>query len=469
MLKKKYTKGELLDLVRKYKLKGYSKKTVHELCVMLHKHVVGDAPMKSPTKKTKHYRYNLEKKTATELEDILIKLKIGSFPEVKNKYADEPYRYKHFLIEKIIAKQFPLVPVDTHVSQKTMNSIQLFRKRLLQKIYEKKPPTMIRYTYTDATTYKRYAKRKPLEYLRDPRDAFLADKVSATFKGYTNMVSRFRKLVGTDIDGIQTTEVWRQQQLEYQMALPYIDRILLLTYTYGGDAMIHTYLDGVFTIEKMYDMNYITHYVFPLYPTVLKLASLHFDDFVAFCMKYKRETVSQTSLMKTLSNLRIRRTMSVDHKSQVYNMYEETVRFFFSPENGMYAFTADFYTTLVRRYSSHLRGLILRSPKLTHQLIVYKGVKDMAYLDFSRGNMYVNKRFVSTTIDPAVSNKPSFTKANCCLQKIYLLPRTTCLYVYITYFLEHEIILPPGRYMYGLTRAYTSNYKKTTMNLIITN
>lgn len=476
---KPYMRKELLALAKEVGLKGYSSKTVAQLCTMLRKHVLSGTsePLPIAKKRTKHYRYLLEKKSVLELEAVIARLKMGPFDDEKKKYANEVYKYKYFLIGKILTKHFPLVPEGTKVSDDAMRRLTLFRKKLLQKIYQKVPPKRIKYDYGEHRITD-ISKRAPQVYLNERvHDPLIPRKVHiTTIQGYENMASRFRRLIGADLDGIRVTERWRLDQLEYQKSLPFIDRLVLLTYTYGGDAIIHAHMDKSLRVDKFYDDKYERSYVFPLYPTLLSWMFKDLPGFKEFSRTHMRADMKLRHAFTF--NAIVRRTrkdaQNLDFGSTAYATYTDVLNFFFRPHDNLFHFDTTFYETLVEMYTTDLQRIISRAPKLDKQLIVYKGVKNMAYLDFSINNTYINKRFISTSFDPTVSDKSAFTGTNCCMQKIYLLPQTTCLYIYLSYFNEREILLPPGRYVYALTEMYTPPHavtgtaRKKTVNLMVT-
>jgi hypothetical protein len=476
---KKYTRQQLYVLAKEVGLKGYSSKTVDQLCAMLRNHVLSGTsePLPIAKKRTKHYRYLLEKKSVLELEAVVARLKMGPFDDEKKKYATEVYKYKYFLIGKILTKHFPLVPEGTNVSDQAMRRLALFRKKLLQKIYQKVPPKRIKYDYGEHRIT-HIARRTPQTYLNDlVNDPLIPRQVHiTTLQGYENMASRFRRLIGADLDGIRVTERWRLAQLEYQKSLPFIDRLVLLTYTYGGDAIVHAHMDKSLRVDKFYDDKYERSYVFPLYPTLLSWMFKDVLRFMNFSNQHMRADMKLRHAFQFDKLVRATRkeAQNLDFGSTAYATYTDILNFFFRPHDNLFHFDTTFYTTLVEMYTTDLQRIISRAPKLDKQLIVYKGVKDIAYLDFSIKNTYTNKRFISTSIDPTISDKSAFTGSNCCMQKIYLLPQTTCLYVYLSYFNEREILLPPGRYVYALTELYTPPHavtgtvKKKTVNLMVT-
>lgn len=108
-------------------------------------------------------------------------------------------------------------------------------------------------------------------------------------------------------------------------------------------------------------------------------------------------------------------------------------------------FKPSFINTLLEKMSMRLSGLIRKAPMTKETMVVYRGVKDSFFTadDFETrpkvNEVFINKGFVSTTLDPQVAR--SFSEKPCCFKVITILPGTRCLPLYgLSQYTEHEIL-----------------------------
>jgi hypothetical protein len=193
-------------------------------------------------------------------------------------------------------------------------------------------------------------------------------------------------------------------------------------------------------------------------------------EFMSFCIKNKPSSMSgefvKAEIVMKCGYL-VKSQKHIKAGNEIFEYYEETIRFFFDRKEDDY-FKPIFYETLVSDLKKDITSIIFKSPRLPHNIYVYKGVKDMEFLTFNEREMYHNKRFISTTINMDVARR--FSGTGCCYQKIYLLRNTACMYVCISFFEEFEVLLPPDRLLYPTKKVYTpSNSTVKTTNLIVTN
>jgi len=109
-------------------------------------------------------------------------------------------------------------------------------------------------------------------------------------------------------------------------------------------------------------------------------------------------------------------------------------------------FKPSFINTLLERMSMRLSRLIRNAPVTKETMVVYRGVKDSFFTADNFKNrpkvneVFVNKGFVSTSLDPMVARL--FSEDSCCFKVITILPGTKCLPLYgLSQYTEHELLL----------------------------
>ncbi len=108
-------------------------------------------------------------------------------------------------------------------------------------------------------------------------------------------------------------------------------------------------------------------------------------------------------------------------------------------------FKVSFINTLLERMSIRLSRIIRKAPTTKETMVVYRGVKDSFFTadDFEKrpkiNEIFINKGFISTSLDPNVARR--FSEGACCFKVITILPGTRCLPLYgLSQFTEHEIL-----------------------------
>lgn len=490
--KNRYTRQHIEKVAKKCNIQNINKMTITELCDAIHKFVqsnttplvVGKRCSPNTTNALKpnyecnpktgrwikrkdvadyYFRYELEKLNETQLRNIAENLGI-EVEEGEDQLS---------IIHEILEKQYPVV----QDSQRAKNEyVKKFKKALL-KIFRyriSKPKLKYISIYIFDTAIKQggvvslLTQKKPIRFISYERH----------FKGLPEIMYS-REYVATDVDGLRRNQTWFALQKAYQMTLPFLKQLIILSYTHGGDQMIHTYLDNGFQISYSFKNDkYRVKNIYPLYPVFVYLltsvsehrrrewigrvksmvenasvlSSVHLKDLLQKCGAFD-EMYSSQNVPKRGDNL--------------FKNYKEVVDKFFRQQ----PMKSDFYDMLMKEYVHLIKQLIHDAPPLLNHLVVYKGVKSVSYMDFTEKNIYTNKRFISTTFDAAVALESLFTNPKCCVQKITLLKGTRCLYPMFSYYTEYEILLPPERKMYASSKLYVPKHgtKKETMNLVIAN
>lgn len=435
-----------------------------------------------------YYKSQLYYMTDSKLFDIAQKLKIPSIQKMD----------RNEMIQKILQAQYPLAKMPLNKKNKY---IQKFKKYLLSKVKNPlpvQPPPVFKKTLS--------FKRLKLPTGLKKNDAILSGKtpftessVTASFVGYYDLIKN-KEVIGTDFDGINENRDWFENQYNYQKNLPFLKQLTLLVYTFGGDTMIHAYQDKIFKIEKSWDPEYNNLKIHPLFPPLIKLMIDEPNNFIKMCYKYCSTKITKkilalkllqigilytnfnvdlikktTKEFSTILNSKQKNKSIIKYSKElkaghpILSYYEHIMHIFFKSPNGGY-FQTPFYDMLLDELIKDTKDVIFKAPRLYHNLYVFKGLKSADFMNFKDRNMYHNKRFISTSITPEVSRR--FSGSHCCMQKIHLLKGTSVMAVFLSYFEEYEILLPPDRLLYSLSKPYkplNNNYLVKSSNLIVTN
>lgn len=490
--KNRYTRQDIETLAKRCGIQDVKKKTITDLCEEIGAFVrqresVG-APKGKPCPKTSdkalrpnyecnpktgrwikrkdapeyYFRYELQKLDETQLHRIAQNLGI----EVEEGEDESS------VIHEILERQYPLIQDERRAKNLYVKKF----KNALLKIYRhrivKPASKTVRIRIFDAGikpqgVVRLLTQKKPIPFV----------SYESEFTGLPEVMYR-RQYVGTDVDGLQRNQHWFAMQKAYQMTLPFLKQLITLSYTHGGDAMIHAFLDHGFSVGRSFaNDKYRASYVYPLYPVlVYLLTSVSSTRRAEWRDKVFDMTVpSKLSKKDAQTLLEMCGAYDESYTSQrlphrgdaLFKNYKEVVDRIFRKQSMV----PEFYEALMQEYVHLLTNIILDAPPLFHHLVVYKGVKSVAYMDFTENNMYTNKRFISTTYSAPIATGSTFTNPKCCVQKITLLQGTQCLYPVMTYYTEHEILLPPNRKMYATSSLYVPKQgtKKQTINLVITN
>jgi hypothetical protein len=228
--------------------------------------------------------------------------------------------------------------------------------------------------------------------------------------------------VPIEIPGMDT---WLERQKKYLEELSSKDKDILNSYTSHGDVIVNGYCRG--TLKDIKD---------------LLLASINKD--ISIPLAHSLYDQYETYRHKIALPPRAEMLDEEDELDMggIKAIFSRNIDFFGNPKNIM---------TLLEQYKQDLIRIIGDAPKLTHDIVVYRGIESEAHLS---GSHFKNKDFLSTTIDPfsVLEFTTKFTDPAvgkmffCCVYELNISKSVPCLYIqYIsTYGNEFEVLIPPG-------------------------
>lgn len=500
----RYTRSDIETIARKCKIKNIKKKTITQLCheirsfVNLYQDVLhtAQAPQQRecPQDVIQAYRTNYTCDPATgqwvkmnKTHDSFSSAQLNSMDyntlvtiATYLKIDVEQGETKDSIIHSILRKEYRHIQ-NSRSLHKLKTIVQRFRRYRIRDKVQKKISVKI--------YYNNFKVNGVVNLLSNTKRPLRYNAHEAEFSGYSEVMYR-RQFVGTDIDGLKKNEDWFDLQRAYQMNLPFLKKLIILTYTHGGDKIIHSLIgipastfnigytfvgaDGTYMRKK-----YLTSFVYPLYPVFIFLLTstspsrrTEFIEFVKSSVRHpnpgKLSVINDILEKSGAYNDAYSPHHHVQRGDDLFRHYKEVVGNIFEKA----WMKKDFYILLLKQYKSILEKIISEAPPLLHALVVYKGVQSVDYMQFDVNNMYTNNRFLSTTYDAKTAANESFTTEDCCLQKIILLKATKCLYPIMSYYNEYEILLAPGKKLYATSKLYRPQggvSQKRTMNLVVTN
>lgn len=279
---------------------------------------------------------------------------------------------------------------------------------------------------------------------------------------------------------------WYKKQQEYILKLSYLDKVILLSYTFHGDKVSNAWFRNKFSVERLRE--FFTDSVtenedfMPLAPTIYKMIRVtlsgalprivklslnsrnfkytpHWSDSFSkffsdlspdsFMEDEDSESVEDDRMgvyFKTIDDLKkkVLEDLTFVQKSKVFNT--EVYKKICSLE---LFFTDNFLKDVVKEYSQSLNKIISEAPPITTDFNVFRGIK-AAYVPVDE-NTYRNVDLLSTSISFDIAMKfveyeEGGKMTNCCVKNYVLKKGTPCIAIESFSFIEseHEILIPVG-------------------------
>lgn len=215
-----------------------------------------------------------------------------------------------------------------------------------------------------------------------------------------------------DIDkGYKFHNEWVTKSISYIKGLSYKDMFTLYGYTHNGDELCNKYIIGNnqayidFLNEHIYDRNAVERYTrnyFPLFFQLLDLINKYPTSKLILFWK-------DSSFIKDMNN-----TNDFERK---YNILIENID----------KFNRETIKDATVQYIKDLDKIIKNGPPLTHEVVLYRGVKDKYYYPDPNNKTFINNTFMSTSY--TIFNAFEFAERECCIKKIICRPGTPAIFL----------------------------------------
>lgn len=240
---------------------------------------------------------------------------------------------------------------------------------------------------------------------------------------------------------------WLQKMNIYVKSLPTDDKFTVLGYSYHSFDFINSYLRGTLTHNKLkgllerHETN--QEYFFPFFIQVFRLLpKLNITDQTVLSKKIPIDGTNKT-LSEWLKYIKGK------DKSKSYPILLKIQKYF------PYLFWKD----VMEEFKKDLKRIIDKSPPVTTQFTIYRGVKDDYFLKGKNKHYYKNNTFVSCSLNPFHSVK--YVPNTCCLKRITILPGSKALLMAgLSHYKELEVILNVDSVFYIHEKRKISIYKK---------
>lgn len=222
---------------------------------------------------------------------------------------------------------------------------------------------------------------------------------------------------------------WLDRQDAYIDALPQRDIEIMRSYTSHGDRLVNAYCRGA--------LGNVTELVRAMVTdTSVPLAHSFYDQFHLFQRKFPKDEIRTKDYYKLDDG-------NID-MAKIGTFFNSHLDFFGKGVN---------LETMLEQYKQDLMRIIEGSPRLTSDIIVYRGIESEKHVASSE---YKNKDFLSTTLDPFSvleftedfenESKETHAKFYCCVYEIALHKSVPCMYMqfFSEYSNEFEVLVPPG-------------------------
>jgi len=215
-----------------------------------------------------------------------------------------------------------------------------------------------------------------------------------------------------DIDkGYQFHSQWVAKSINYIKSLSYRDMFTLYGYTHNGDELCNKYIIGNnqsymdFVNEHIYDGNAFNRYsnkYFPLFFQVLDLI----DKYPISKLILYDEDPQIIYDIKATNNFK-----------RKYNILL----------NNIDIISISIIKEATKQYIEELDKIIKNAPPLTHEVVLYRGVKDKYYYTDPNNKIFINNTFMSTSY--TIFNAFEFANTECCVKKIICRPGTPAIFL----------------------------------------
>jgi len=299
------------------------------------------------------------------------------------------------------------------------------------------------------------------------------------YREYNNYNQEFISSMSIEND-LEMDVAWLQSQRNYISKLPKYDVFTLRGYTHFGDVLVNSLLREVIDWGKARKMSFEFHTSTDFFPVYFQL-----DAVVTYILKNKLpiytlfDRPERNNFVKMFT-----RTLSKHiPRSATLDVYmEHIVRDYFKWNHSdryivlislWHLMHQAIYKKTIELFQQDLSRIIDKSPPLTKDITVFRGVQNDFYLKGAKDGMYKNIGFVSTSLDIDKAQffqrrKDGDMDSKCCIQRITLKKGTNVILMMSPsqYGDEKEILLNHGS-TYKIVQPrvlktfYNNNYEKS--------
>jgi ADP-ribosyltransferase exoenzyme len=285
------------------------------------------------------------------------------------------------------------------------------------------------------------------------------------YKEYNNYNKDFLTKSSINNELMMDTQ-WLVKQKEYVYNLSKYDIFTLKGYTHYGDVLVNSLLRNALNFDSIRNHNidfFDSMFYFPVFFQLEHLVS----DLVKNKNKNKNK-LGIEALFSASSGVKVKMYTStskaipksgnlqsyIELINNKYNTLQLSDKYILlvSLWNCMHS---DIYKIVIMKFYEDLTRILIKSPSLTRDIKVYRGVRDDYYLRGSKDSIYKNIGFISTSLDVEKAqlflnldnkNNNNDRKEACCIKVITLLKGTKALLMMpiSTYGDEKEVLLNHG-------------------------
>lgn len=261
------------------------------------------------------------------------------------------------------------------------------------------------------------------------------------YKEYNNYNKEFIKTSSIDNELVMDKE-WLYKQKEYIYNLSKYDIFTLKGYTYYGDILVNSFLRDVLDYNLIRTKTkefFDSVFYFPVFFQLENLIATyitkknHLGIYSMFTVSTGTKVKMYTSTSKNIPSSGKLQTY-IELIINKYSSLKLSDKYIILVSLWNYMHN-DIYKNVIKKYYEDLTRIITKSPTLTKNIEVYRGVRDDYYLRGAKDSLYKNIGFVSTSLD--VEKAQSFQQidyeskskhsGSCCIKVIKLLKGTKAL------------------------------------------
>lgn len=272
----------------------------------------------------------------------------------------------------------------------------------------------------------------------------------------------------------QELEELVKKQERFIDSLDWRQKICIFFYTYGGDKMVNNFLLGenimstqVIPEEDTEDT--FTFYVRFMTTNIYPLTLFLYLDLI-HCKKENDILNRHGKIREDIQN-KLKDLWKKIKGKKFSQAYEPIFRFFV--ENRK-MFPEEILKTYIQEFLAILEEILKKVPKTQSQFWVYRGIKKKDYVIIGKEKKYIflNRSFMSTSLNLCMTGDFKDPQTNCCIQQILVPKGVSCLFISMisSFPDEQEILFPPRSFLYPISDDYVaSNVDIQTRKFVIAN